>query len=103
MRKLLQTMGNMLVRQIVVVNLNGNGNFMKMINDVVAATPINMGTSNGYFVIHVVAGVYEEYVSIAKNKQNLMMIGDGINRTVITCSHNVVDGWTIFISSTLVS
>ncbi|KAG6701338.1 hypothetical protein I3842_08G160700 [Carya illinoinensis] len=98
-RKLLQTMGNILVSRRVVVNPNGSGNF-KTINDAVAAAPNNTGTSNSYFVIHVVAGVYAEYVSIAKNKQNLMMIGDGVNRTVITGNHSVADGWTTFNSST---
>lgn len=90
--------GRILVRQRVVVNLDGSGNFTT-IHDVVAAAPINTRTSNGYFVIHVVARVYAEYVSIAKNKQNFMMIGDNINQTVIIGNHNVVDGWTTFNSS----
>lgn len=51
-------------------------------------------------MIYVVAGVYSEYISIAKNKQNLIMIGDGINRTVITGSHSVADEWATFKSAT---
>jgi hypothetical protein len=29
-----------------------------------------------------------------------MMIGDGINKTIITGNHSVVDGWTTFGSPT---
>ncbi|EOY11548.1 hypothetical protein QUC31_009425 [Theobroma cacao] len=87
------------VSQVVVVNSDGSGNFTT-INDAVAAAPNNSGDSNQYFVIYVVAGVYEEYVSIPKTKQNLMMIGDGINRTVITGNRNFVDGSTTFNSAT---
>lgn len=99
-RKLFQTTpGNVSVSQGVVVNQDGSGNFTT-INDDMAAAPNNTGTSNGYFVIYVVAGVYNVYISIAKKKQNLMIIGDGINQTVITGSHRVVDGWTTFNSAT---
>lgn len=51
-------------------------------------------------MIYVVAGVYEEYVSIPKNKMNLMMVGDGINKTIITGNHSYVDGWTTYHSAT---
>ena len=49
-----------------------------------------------FFVIYVVAGVYEEYVSIPKYKQHLMMIGHGINQTIITGNHSVGGGYTTF-------
>ncbi|KAK6120180.1 hypothetical protein DH2020_046086 [Rehmannia glutinosa] len=88
-----------LVSDIVIVSQDGNGNF-SAINDALAVAPNNTDGSNGYFVIYITAGVYEEYVSIAKNKRYLMMIGDGINQTVITGNHSVVDGWTTFNSGT---
>ncbi|XP_062089037.1 probable pectinesterase/pectinesterase inhibitor 7 [Humulus lupulus] len=87
------------VRERVTVSQDGTGNFTT-INDAVAAAPNKTQVSGGYFVIHVKAGVYEEYVSIAKNKRYLMMIGDGINQTVITGNRSVVDGWTTFKSAT---
>ncbi|KAJ7977905.1 Pectinesterase [Quillaja saponaria] len=90
---------NVNVKEKVVVNPYGSGNFTS-INDAVAAAPNNTGTNNGYFVIYVVAGIYNEYVSIAKSKQNLMIIGEGINRTIITGNRSVVDGWTTFNSAT---
>lgn len=100
-RKLFQTTVNasVTVSQMVVVNKNGTGNFTT-INDAVAAAPNNTAIGSGYFVIYVVKGVYQEYVSISKNKQNIMMIGDGIGKTVITGNRSVVDGWTTFNSAT---
>lgn len=88
-----------LVHDIVIVSQDGTANYTT-IKDAVAAAPNNTDGSNGYYLIYVTAGVYEEYVSIAKNKKYLMMIGDGINQTIITGNHSFVDGWTTFNSST---
>ena len=102
-RRLLQAgSGSVLVSDTVVVNKNGTGNFT-IISDAVNAAPNNTAINSNntfYFVIYVDRGVYEEYVSIASNKQNLMLIGDGINQTVITGNRSVVDGWTTFNSAT---
>nr|XP_033517242.1 probable pectinesterase/pectinesterase inhibitor 20 isoform X2 [Nicotiana tomentosiformis] len=100
-RKLLQMSGisSVNVTQMVVVNPDGSGNFTT-INDAIAAAPNNTKAGNGYYMIYVVAGVYQEYVSIASNKKYLMMVGDGINKTIITGNHSVVDGWTTFNSAT---
>ncbi|CAK7348339.1 unnamed protein product [Dovyalis caffra] len=99
-RKLLQTENNDIeVSDIVTVSQDGQANFTT-INDAIAAAPNNTNGSNGYFMIYVTAGNYEEYVSIAKNKRYLMMVGDGINQTVITGNRSVVDGWTTFNSAT---
>ncbi|PON66301.1 Pectinesterase inhibitor domain containing protein [Trema orientale] len=101
-RNLLQSVAGdaeVLVKDIVTVSQDGSGNFTT-INDAVTAAPNNTAASDGYFLIYVTAGLYEEYVSIAKNKRNLMMIGDGINRTIITGNRSVVDGWTTFNSAT---
>ncbi|XP_019419850.1 PREDICTED: pectinesterase-like isoform X3 [Lupinus angustifolius] len=99
-RKLLQSAPDGVnVRQVVVVNQDGSGDFIT-INDAVAAAPNNSVSSNGFSVIHVVAGVYEEIVSIPKYKQYLMMIGDGINQTIITGNQSVVGGSTTFNSAT---
>lgn len=87
------------VRDIVVVSQDGSGNF-STINEAIAAAPNNSVPTDGHFLIYVSAGVYEEYVTIAKNKKYLMMIGDGINQTVITGDRSVVDGWTTFNSAT---
>ncbi|KAL7205314.1 hypothetical protein ACSBR2_018291 [Camellia fascicularis] len=101
-RKLLQTSGGgqVKVSNMVIVNKDGSGNFTT-ISDAVAAAPNNTAANTGYFMIYVVGGVYEEYVSIAKNKQYLMIVGDGINKTIITGNHSVADGWTTYSSATV--
>ncbi|GMN37941.1 hypothetical protein TIFTF001_007229 [Ficus carica] len=101
-RKLLQVsdgQSKVLVADVVTVSQDGTGNFTT-INDAIAVAPNNSAASNGYFVIYVKAGVYEEYVSIEKKKKYLMMIGDGINQTIITGNRSVVNGWTTFKSAT---
>ncbi|CAN1200425.1 Probable pectinesterase/pectinesterase inhibitor 41 [Linum perenne] len=105
-RKLLQAVpnGGVLVSQMVVVNKKkGLGNFTS-INDAIDAAPNSMTGSvmpgSSYFVIYVTRGLYEEYISIPKNKQSLMMIGDGIGKTTITGNRSVVDNSTTFNSST---
>ncbi|CAB4291853.1 unnamed protein product [Prunus armeniaca] len=101
-RKMLQTEtedDGVLVSEVVTVSQNGTGNF-STINDAIAAAPNNSASTDGYFLIYVTAGVYEEYVSIAKNKRYLMMVGDGINQTILTGNRSVVDGWTTFNSAT---
>lgn len=99
-RKLLQSSsGSVLVTKMVVVSQDGTGDF-KTITEAVNKAPNNTNGANGYHMIFVSAGVYKEYVSIAKNKKYLMMVGDGINQTVVTGDHNNVDGWTTFNSPT---
>ncbi|KAH7578315.1 hypothetical protein JRO89_XS01G0367100 [Xanthoceras sorbifolium] len=103
-RKLDQQIGDddqVLVSDVVIVSQDGSGNF-STITDAINVAPNNTDGSNGYFLIYVTAGVYEEYISIAKNKKYLMMMGDGINQTVITGNRSVVDGWTTFNSATFV-
>ncbi|XP_020210029.1 probable pectinesterase/pectinesterase inhibitor 41 [Cajanus cajan] len=87
------------VKDIVTVAKDGSGNFTT-ISDAIAAAPNKSSSSAGYFLIYVSAGVYEENVSIDKKKTYLMMIGDGINQTIITGNRSVVDGWTTFKSAT---
>ncbi|XP_057438042.1 probable pectinesterase/pectinesterase inhibitor 20 [Lotus japonicus] len=103
-RRLLQMLDDntsVTVSDIVVVSQDGSGNFTT-INAAIAAAPNNTDSSGGYFLVYVTKGVYQEYVSIAKNKKYLMMVGDGINQTIITGNHNVVDNFTTFNSATFV-
>ncbi|XWS76592.1 hypothetical protein CRYUN_Cryun01aG0189800 [Craigia yunnanensis] len=88
-----------LVSNIVTVSQDGSGNFTT-INDAISAAPNNTKGINGYFLIYITAGVYEEYISISKKKKYLMMVGDGINQTIITGNRSVVDGRTTFNSAT---
>lgn len=102
-RKLLQNQairsGGGRVREMVVVDPYGGGNFTTIM-DAVAAAPNNTAPADGYYLIKVVAGVYEEYVTIGSKKKYIMIVGDGINKTIITGNRSVVDGWTTFNSAT---
>ncbi|WOH04612.1 hypothetical protein DCAR_0624023 [Daucus carota subsp. sativus] len=92
---------NVKVSQMVFVNPNGSGNF-STINDAVALAPNNTDGTKGYFVIRIAAGVYEEYLNITKTKKYIMMIGDGINQTIVTGNRSVTDGWSTFNTGTLI-
>ncbi|XP_031100657.1 probable pectinesterase/pectinesterase inhibitor 7 [Ipomoea triloba] len=83
------------VREAVVVNPDGTGNY-RTVGAAVAAAPRNGEGGGGYYVIRVAAGIYEEYVEIGSSKKYVMMIGEGINKTIITGNRSVVDGWTTF-------
>ncbi|XP_059298047.1 probable pectinesterase/pectinesterase inhibitor 41 [Lycium ferocissimum] len=98
--QILERDDHVLVSDVVIVNQTGSGNF-STINEAVAIAPNKTDGTTGYFLIYITAGVYEEYVSIAKNKRYLMMIGDGINQTIITGNHSHnVSGYSTFNSST---
>lgn len=88
-----------LVNGIVVVSQDGQGDFLT-ITEAINAAPSKGLAANGYFLIYIMAGVYQEYVSIPSQKKYLLMIGDGINQTIITGNRSVVDGSTTFNSAT---
>ncbi|KAL9228214.1 hypothetical protein vseg_003819 [Gypsophila vaccaria] len=88
-----------LISDVVTVSLDGSGNYT-LVNDAIRASPNNTDGSDGYYLIYVMAGVYNENVAIDKKKKFIMMIGDGINQTVITGNRSVVDNFTTFNSAT---
>nr|P83948.1 RecName: Full=Pectinesterase 3; Short=PE 3; AltName: Full=Pectin methylesterase 3; Flags: Precursor [Citrus sinensis] len=93
-RRLLQSSS---VTPNVVVAADGSGNF-KTVAASVAAAPQG-GTKR--YIIRIKAGVYRENVEVTKKHKNIMFIGDGRTRTIITGSRNVVDGSTTFKSATV--
>lgn len=92
-RKLLQVNG---VSADVVVAVDGTGNFTS-ITDAVSAAPDN---SMSRYIIYIKKGIYKENVEIKKKKWNLMMVGDGMDVTVISGNRSFIDGWTTFRSAT---
>ncbi|KAG6677714.1 probable pectinesterase/pectinesterase inhibitor 47 [Carya illinoinensis] len=88
-----------LVNDTVTVGLDGTDNFTS-ITEAIASAPNNTMPEDGYFVIYARQGCYQEYVVVPQYKKNIMLLGDGLNRTVITGNHSVIDGWTTFNSST---
>ncbi|KAK3001920.1 hypothetical protein RJ639_021159, partial [Escallonia herrerae] len=85
------------MRPNVTVAIDGSGNYTA-ISEAVKMAP-NMSLSR--YVIHIKAGIYKDSVVIPREKVNLMLVGDGMNFTVITGSKNFVDGFSTFTSATL--
>ncbi|KAK9139304.1 hypothetical protein Scep_008985 [Stephania cephalantha] len=81
----------------VVVAKDGSGNY-STIGEAVEAAP---SERKERFVIYIKAGAYLENVEVGRKKTNLMFKGDGIEKTVVKGSRNVVDGWTTFRSATV--
>ncbi|GLJ52725.1 hypothetical protein SUGI_1122610 [Cryptomeria japonica] len=78
-------------------NLRGLQNDSSNYTTITDAINVVANKSANRSVIYVAAGVYEEYVSVASNKYNIMLIGDGKDVTVITGNRSVVDGSSKFI------
>ncbi|KAI3931518.1 hypothetical protein MKW98_017216 [Papaver atlanticum] len=79
------------------VAADGSGDF-STVSAAVAAAPQK---STRRYIIRIKAGVYRENVEVTKKKTNLMFLGDGRKKTIITGSKNVVDGSTTFKSATV--
>ncbi|KAF2304991.1 hypothetical protein GH714_000939 [Hevea brasiliensis] len=95
-RKLLQASPGEINANVIVAK-DGSGNY-KTVKEAVASAPDN-GKSR--YVIYVKKGKYKENVEIGKTKKNVMLVGDGMDSTIITGSLNVVDGSTTFKSATV--
>lgn len=79
-----------------VVAADGSGDY-KTISEAVRAVPEE---SDKRFVIHVKEGVYHENVMIAKEKWNIFMYGDGMDKTIVSSSHSNGSGFTTASSAT---
>ncbi|KAF4364094.1 hypothetical protein CsatB_029735 [Cannabis sativa] len=82
----------------VIVAKDGSGKY-KTINEALKDIPKK---SNQTFVIYIKEGVYEEYVTFQKNMTNVMVYGDGANKTRITGSKNFIDGFPTSLTATVV-
>lgn len=84
----------------VRVAQDGTGNFTTVGEAIAFAPNDTTVEEGGYFAIYVGEGVYQENVIVPKNKKNLILIGEGTDRTVITSNRNAADGWTTFNTAT---
>ncbi|KAG9459759.1 hypothetical protein H6P81_004267 [Aristolochia fimbriata] len=82
---------------ILTVAQDGTGNFTT-IGEAIEFAPDN---SPDRVIIFVKTGLYDENVVIPSQKTNIVLLGDGIDATVITGNRSVGDGWTTFRSATL--
>ncbi|KAK9126721.1 hypothetical protein Scep_015567 [Stephania cephalantha] len=97
-RKLLVSKANR-IKANVTVSKDGNGNYSS-ISEAVFFAP---NKTKYRYVIHVKEGVYEEIIQIDNKKKNLMIVGDGMELTIITGNLSVVGvkNMTTYNSATL--
>ncbi|KAG6550089.1 hypothetical protein Mapa_008045 [Marchantia paleacea] len=96
LRKLLQSTSTVIPDAVVA--LDGTGDYTS-IQKAVDDAPQKSDTR---YVIYIKAGVYKEYVEVKKNFWNIMFIGDGQNKTIISGKRSVVgDGITTSKTGTL--
>lgn len=79
-----------------VVAKDGSGKY-KSITAALKAVP---DKSKKRVVIYVKKGVYYENVRVEKTKWNVTMIGDGMDKTIVSASLNFIDGTPTFSSAT---
>ncbi|CAN0914125.1 Putative pectinesterase/pectinesterase inhibitor 22 [Linum grandiflorum] len=80
-----------------VVALDGTGHFRSIADAVDRAPPHN----NSRYVIFVKKGIYHENIDMKKKKTNVMLVGEGIGKTVVTGNRNFMQGWTTFRTATV--
>lgn len=83
----------------IVVAKDGSGAY-STIAEAVAAAKKDKKSGGGRVVIYVKAGVYKENVKIHAAQKNVMLVGEGRGKTVITSDRSTADGWTTFQSAT---
>ncbi|KAK1280542.1 Pectinesterase 1 [Acorus gramineus] len=83
----------------VTVAKDGTGMF-KTIQEAVDVAPVK---GKNPFVIYVKEGVYTEYVIVYKNRTNVVLMGDGMYKTIIDGSKNFIDGVPTFATATFIA
>ncbi|ESQ30030.1 hypothetical protein EUTSA_v10011342mg [Eutrema salsugineum] len=92
-RRLLQTEN---LKPDVTVAADGSGD-VKTVNEAVLKVPKK---SKKVFVIYVKAGRYVENVVMDKSKWNVMIFGDGKEKTIISGNKNFIDGTPTYATAT---
>ncbi|KAK4431620.1 Pectinesterase 2 [Sesamum alatum] len=82
----------------LVVAQDGSGNFRTIKQALDAASKRR---NSARIVIHIKQGKYYEYLEISSYMKNIMLVGDGIGKTIITGNKSVASGYTTFQSSTV--
>lgn len=80
----------------VVVAKDGSGQF-KTISEAIKTVPLK---SKKRYVIYVKEGVYEENVVMSKHVWNVMIYGDGMDKSVVSGKLNFMDGTPTFSTAT---
>ncbi|KAH1046374.1 hypothetical protein J1N35_037158 [Gossypium stocksii] len=96
-RKLLENSSKFDLKPNVVVAKDKSGKY-GTINDALKEIPKRGSTP---FVIYIKKGVYKEQVIVTKEMKNVVFIGDGPEKTIITGKLNYVDGVNTFRTATV--
>jgi pectinesterase len=80
-----------------VVAKDGSGHYKTVQAALDAASKRKFKTR---FVIHVKKGVYKENIEVAVHNDNIMLVGEGMQNTIITSSRSVQGGFTTYSSAT---
>jgi pectinesterase inhibitor-like protein len=80
----------------MIVSKHGKGAYKK-IRDAVKAVP---NYNSRRIIIYIKAGRYRENVKVGRKKTNIMFVGDGVGKTVITGCRSVLDNYTTFRTAT---
>ncbi|XP_068660829.1 probable pectinesterase/pectinesterase inhibitor 32 [Aristolochia californica] len=81
----------------LIVAKDGTGNYTSIMEAVEAAVPYE---NDEQFVIYVKEGKYREIVRIGRGKKNLAIVGDGMQKTIITNNRSAGGGFSTFESAT---
>ncbi|GJU75934.1 pectinesterase 2-like protein, partial [Tanacetum coccineum] len=79
---------------------DGSGN-LKTVAKAITSTGKRYGS--GRYIIYVKAGTYKENIKISTKLMNIMLLGDGIGKNIITGSKTIGVGATTFKSPLLVT
>lgn len=94
-RRILKGKPNAKPKPNAVVVKDGSGDF-KTINAALAARPKDY---TGRYIIYVKAGIYDETVVVTKKMINVMIYGDGSQKTIVTGKKNYVDGVSTYMTA----
>lgn len=95
-RRLLQGSTDPRTKADIIVAKDGSGKY----KTIKAALKAVHDKSKKRTVIYVKRGVYYENVRVEKNKWNVMIVGDGKDKTIVSGGLNFVDGTPTFQSAT---
>ncbi|MQL83285.1 hypothetical protein Taro_015771 [Colocasia esculenta] len=98
---LLQNTNSLIGTADLVVAKDGSGDYRTITKALTASKKMRRGSTNR-FVIYVKTGIYKETVNITKPMKNLMLVGDGMNNTIVTGSKSVDKVTSTFWTATFV-
>ncbi|XP_074321520.1 uncharacterized protein LOC141658473 [Silene latifolia] len=100
-KELLQSWNPTTSRADIVVAKDGSGKYQTINEAVNALGRMLINKVRGKrVVVHVKAGVYDENVEIGRHLRNVMFVGEGVDKTIVTARRNYIDGHTTVGSAT---